>query len=295
MRNPFNWTGNKYRYLKDINELVGGKYHNIYEPFMGSGNIIVNIDSKAETYIGSDIIPLLPNLYSVIKVQTKDFSLQELNVIVNNWKDFSDKKNYYDFRDYWNKKYLSNNYDRDFIYETILLLKMCSNSMVRFNRKKGYFNQGFRGVGKGKDVFFSETTKKNIVKSLNSFKSNLISRELQFNTKDYKEVLKLPAEGDLVILDPPYILSEGIYDTDFTREDDDAIFEFLRNTKADFILFNYLHSGDRENTELKDFIEKENLSYKIISEKNGTGQGRTGSKSVSEVMIYKLSKVKKEE
>ena len=41
-------------------------------------------------------------------------------------------------------------HDKDFIYETVILLKMCSNSMVRFNATKGYFNQGFRGISKGK-------------------------------------------------------------------------------------------------------------------------------------------------
>ena len=233
-KNPFNWVGNKYKYVKNINEIIKGKYENVYDVFMGSGNIIVNLDCSANLFIGNDIIPLLPNLYNVIKKQEK-FTKVELDEIINKWR-FTDKTHYYDFRDHWNKKYLFDNYDRKFIYETILLLKMCSNSMVRFNRKHGYFNQGFRGISKGRKEFFTPMAKDKIVRELNDFRTKLQENTFEFHNKDFKDLLLLVNKGDLVLLDPPYILSEGMYGADFTKEDDQYIFDFLSTTEADRVV-----------------------------------------------------------
>lgn len=286
-RNPFNWVGNKYKHMDKINMLVrGNEYKNIYDVFMGSGNILVNLDCSADHYVGNDVIPLLPNLYKSIKDK---FTLKEMQDILNKWDNFKDKSNYYDFRDYWNVKYLGGQYDKEFIYETILLLKMCSNSMVRFNRKEGYFNQGFRGLGGGKLEFFSPLAKNNIVKSLNDFSDKLKRNEYTFKNEDFKEILKLVKEDDLVILDPPYILSNGMYGTDFTEVDDNHILSFLKSTKADFILFNYLSSGDRVNQALVDFID-ETMNIEIISNKDLTGQGRNNAKEIQEVMISRITK-----
>lgn len=286
MKNPFNWAGNKYKYMKNINSVIKDEYEVVYDVFMGSGNIVANIDCSADLFIGNDIIPLLPNLYNSIIKETRDFELKEFENIIEEWSRFSDKKFYYSFRDHWNSKYLSNNYDREFIYETVMLLKMCSNSMVRFNKTKGYFNQGFRGLGGNKTEFFTEIAKKRIIKELNSFKAKLQNRKFEFQNRDFKQLLNEVSEDDLVILDPPYILSEGMYGADFSKEDDQFILDFLENTKADFVLFNYLESGDRVNTALKSFLKNnEDLYVEVISEINATGQSRKNLKKVCEVMI----------
>lgn len=289
MRSPFNWVGNKFKHMEKVNAIIKGKdYNAVYDVFMGSGNILVNLDCKADSFVGNDLTPLLPNIYKEIKGQ---FTLEELELIIKKWNNFSDKKDYYSFRDYWNVKYLGNNYDREFIYETILLLKMCSNSMVRFNRKEGYFNQGFRGLAKGKQEFFTDTAKNNIVKALNNFSSHLSTKSLEFKTKDFKEVLSLAGKDDLIILDPPYLLSTSMYGADFTEKQDNYIYEFLEQTKADFILFNYLENGNNVNLGLQKFIKDNNVNVKVISESDSAGQGKLkGSKSIKEVMVYRVSK-----
>ncbi len=285
-KNPFNWVGNKYKYVKNINEIIKGKYENVYDVFMGSGNIIVNLDCSANLFIGNDIIPLLPNLYNVIKKQEK-FTKVELDEIINKWK-FTDKAHYYYFRDHWNKKYLFDNYDRKFIYETILLLKMCSNSMVRFNRKHRYFNQGFRGISKGRKEFFTPMAKDKIVRELNDFRTKLQENTFEFHNKDFKDLLLLVNKGDLVLLDPPYILSEGMYGADFTKEDDQYIFDFLSTTEADFVYFNYLESGDEINKELQEFLDKEDFNVEVISERSATGQNKKNVKSICEIMVSNM-------
>ncbi|GEM_PF-2524109 len=289
IKSPFNWVGNKYKHLDKINEIVRGReYERVIEPFMGTGNILLNISTPAELYIGNDNIPLVPKLYSFMRDNDFNYSFNDLEVIIESWNYFSDKDDYYVFRNYWNSKYSNNVYDKDFIYETALLLKMCSNSMVRFNRK-GEFNQGFRGLAKGKTKFFSDTMKINIIEQLNTLSNRLKQKNYEFFTEDFKRILNNTSKNDLIILDPPYILRTDMYDTNFSEHDDDFIFNFLANTSGTFIYFNYLQSGEYYNKKLLYFIRHYPPLYMDkISTKTLTGQGRQGTKEVVEIMLSNI-------
>ena len=172
IKSPLNWVGNKYKYIDIINELVKGKeYEEIIDLFMGSGNVILNIDTKSNCYIGNDKNKLVPNLFTTIRKLDEDYNLEEFNKILDKWNYFREKDNYYAFREYWNKKYFADEFDKDFIYETVMLLKMCSNSMVRFNQQ-GVFNQGFRGLSAKEEIdgFFAETMKELCIDGLNDIR-----------------------------------------------------------------------------------------------------------------------------
>ena len=182
MKSPFNWVGNKYKYIGTINDLVRDKkYNDVVDCFMGSGNILLNLECTANRFIGNDKNRLLPYIYERIRV-IDNFNIHQIEIILNQWNRFSSKEDYYNFREYWNKKYKNNRFDDAFIYETALLLKMCSNSMVRFN-SKGEFNQGFRGLGK-KTEFFTDTMKKIIVNGLNDLNIELNKNNYEFFTED---------------------------------------------------------------------------------------------------------------
>lgn len=290
-KSPCNWVGNKYKHLNKVNEIVGGReYRYVIEPFMGSGNILLNINTPATKYIGGDNIPLVPKLYSYMQENKHEYTQKEFEDILRAWHYFSDKEDYYAFRSYWNSKYTNNVYDKNFAYETIALLKMCSNSMVRFN-KNGEFNQGFRGLAKGKTEFFSERMKNNITEQLNTLSTILNQRNYSFLVNDFKDTLKLVSQDDLIVLDPPYIMRTDMYDTNFSKEDDEYLLEFLANTKSDFLYFNYLESGGVVNKKINDlfgstkhkFLRIENINNKTLS-----GQGRKGTKEVKEVIITNI-------
>lgn len=284
MKSPFNWVGNKYKYIEIINDLVRDKkYNDVVDCFMGSGNILLNLECTANRFIGNDKNRLLPYIYERIRI-IDSFNIHQIEITLNQWNRFSSKEDYYSFREYWNKKYKNNRFDDAFIYETALLLKMCSNSMVRFN-SKGEFNQGFRGLGK-KTEFFTDTMKKIIVNGLNDLNIELNKNNYEFFTEDILNIS--PNEKDLFILDPPYILMDEMYNVDFSKKHNDYLLTLLDGNKCDFIYFNYLERDGVMYKELNDIINKNDYQVIELSNTTGTGQNRKGVKSVKEVLITNI-------
>ena len=287
MKSPFNYVGNKYNYMNIINQLVKNKkYENIYDLFMGTGNILLNIDVNYTKKIGVDILPLLPKIYNFIIINKIDISINDFKNIIKYNNYFSDKMDYYNFRDNWNKKYFNNEIDKFFIIETILLFKMCSNSMVRFNNK-GEFNQGFRGIAKNKSQFFEENTIENIYNKTNDFINSLYNKNYIFKNDDFKNIeIK---ENSLLILDPPYKLMNAVYGINFTKEDDNYLLNLISNTKNDFIYFNYLNKGNNTFEELNDVIKKNNFNIITINNKAINGQGRNNTANdINEILVTNI-------
>lgn len=288
IKSPFNWVGNKYKYIDLINDLLKGKsYKNVVDLFMGSGNITLNLDVNADKFIGNDKIRLIPSIYKEIANNKYRYSLKDVESILEKFNRFSNKEDYYIFRDYWNNKYLNNIIDREFIIETILLLKMCSNSMVRFNPRKGYFNQGFRGLGK-KQEFFTETMKNMCVEHVNDLGERLECSDFEFLNIDFLKYNDF-GEENLIILDPPYILRSDVYDTDWNKEHESKLNSLISSTKNDFIYFNYLERDGVINKELENIIKDSNLKVIEINNKTKAGQARNKSETeVKEVLITNI-------
>lgn len=286
IKSPINWVGNKYKYLDIINELIKDKEYNLaIDLFMGSGNVILNLDCKARLFVGNDKQKLVPKLYTELPKYI--YSLDDLKTILNKFNNFSHKDDYYTFRDYWNEKFLNDNFDKDFIIETVLLTKMCSNSMVRFNPKKGYFNQGFRGLGKKKE-FFTESMKELVIKGLNDLKEKLSNDKYYFINIDFKDYSDR-GNDNLLILDPPYVLRADMYDTDFTKELDDKLLNLIATTENDFVYFNYLVRDGKEHIELKNIIDEKGFKVIDINDKTLAGQGRSkNTREVREVIVTNI-------
>ena len=286
MKTPFNWVGNKYNYMNQINEIVKYKhYNNVIDMFMGSGNISLNINCDYNNIIANDKTKLLPILYKTIKECDKSFSMDDLENIINEWNRFSDKQDYYEFRKHWNIKYISDIFDDNFIIETALLLKMCSNSMVRFN-KSGEFNQGFRGLG-SKTEFFADSMKQLVINGLTDLQFELNSRDIQFIVGDALD-LKYN-EDDLLIIDPPYILRQDMYTLDFTETHDLKLIDIIKHQPVDFIYFNYIERDNIIHSELHDVLISDN-TLRVIELSNSTksGQGAKSTKNIKEVLITNI-------
>ena len=283
----FNWVGNKWKYRQYI-ERYAVNFDIIVDPMMGSGNILTYL-GKTKNIIGNDIIPLMPNIYNNKNVF--DVSIQVFKDIIDKW-SFTDKKHYYEFREYWNKKYINNNYDKKFLVETFLLLKMCSNSMVRFNNK-GRFNQGFRGIGGDtKKSFFSYKQLENFSTCLEEW-VNISYKTAYFFNMDVLDFLNKFINKDMsktiFIFDPPYLLESGVYNINsYTNKKEKSIFNFIIDNNINFIFFNFLSKNKCTHLKFKDFIENNKLDIITLKEKTATGQNRHGTSNIREVLITNL-------
>jgi site-specific DNA-adenine methylase len=285
MKSPFNWVGNKYKFIDQINEKVKNKkYDMVVDLFMGSGNIILNLECESRLWIGNDYQRLIPMVFSRMMGEPL-FGKDEIDSILLANGRFSTKESYYNFREHWNKKYLANAFDRDFILETALLLKMCSNSMVRFNGD-GVFNQGFRGLGNDTE-FFKQSMLDGVLEQINLLLVYLKGKKFKFISKNFTEYKEQESSNRLLILDPPYSLGDkGVYNIDFSKEKSDQLLNLISNTKNDFIYFNYLEHGDFEFSELKQLIKEKNFNVQDIGDNNvSAGQGGKIKKYVKEVMV----------
>lgn len=289
---PFNWAGNKVDYMDYVNNMLyGRKYKRAIDIFMGSGNMIMNMNVKADELIGNDIIPLMPLILSYMRDNPQDYKYKEIKEIDDMW-GFTCSENYYAFREYWNKRYIAEDIDKQFIYETVMLLKMCNNSLVRFNQK-GEFNQGFRGIAWNNKIgkFFTDSNLKRIPVELNSLGKKLQKRTHSFYNKDYKELLQNDihlGKDDLLLLDPPYILNNtSTYDGTYSENDEKELLDFIGGLESDFILFNYLFNVDRSHTGLIELVEKK--GYKVISLRTrGKLKSLSTGAKVNEVLITNI-------
>lgn len=289
IKSPYNWVGNKYKYINIINDLISNKYYDyVIDLFMGSGNILFNINN-CNNYIGNDIIKLLPNIYDKLSINNYQYTINDFNNIINKYNNISNKLDYYNFRKYWNNKYINNIFDKLFILETIILLKMCSNSMVRFN-SHGLFNQGFRNIDKNKKCFFSELTKTNIINQINSF-SKYIDNKYRFLNLDYINI-KNNYKNSLYIIDPPYQLCNGFYNCNFSNKHVNYLYNLLDNiiyTNNKFIYFNYLQKDNIINNQLNEYINShKQLNLIKINNKTKSGQNRINTKIVNEILLTNI-------
>jgi len=278
-----NWVGNKIKYIEQIKSLTKD-FKIVADGMMGSGNVLIEL-AKTHEIIGNDCIKLMPAIYN----NFDNFEISENGFfdILNQWNCFEEKEYYYKFRDYWNKKYLENRFNSLFLLETFLLLKMCSNSMVRFN-SKGEFNQGFRGCNgpffKNPQVFKRWTDELiNIAlilkKSTTSFYTSNINYFLRLN--EFKDL-----RHTVFIFDPPYVLANGMYSNTFTEETERDLIFNIQNKKLNFIYFNFEERERIVNGQIRDFAKQ----YKVIplNSKSAVGQNRKKTSNVKEILITNI-------
>lgn len=290
-RVPFNWVGNKLKYTYFLNSfLVNKKYDRVIDLFMGSGNLLLNLECKTNSYIGNDLLKLMPNIYNYIKNNDIVFEKKGLQDVINRW-EFIKKDDYYRFRDYWNERYISDDIDISFICETVLLLKLCKNSIVRFN-KKGEFNQGFRGFSVQGKGCFNGVDLNVYIKELNNIKRKFNKNDFYFYNKDFRlliEELSPLNKNDLLLADPPYLLSnKEVYGGDFDDKDDYDLLNILCNCGCDFLLFNYLENGGYKHNALIDFVEKNNLRVISLSNNCTLNSGCNLNKKLNEVLVTNI-------
>lgn len=266
------WAGGKRQLLLQIHEFLPEKYNDYYEPFVGAGAVL--LDLQPETAIINDYNDELINVYNVIKSNIEEL-IASLKTHIN------DEEYFYKIRelDRINNFVQLNNVQRAsrFIY----LNKTAFNGLYRVN-KSGYFNVPF-GRYKNPMIINEEGLRK-----LNYY---LNANKITILNDDFEEAVKLAKAEDFVYFDPPYdplnvTSSFTSYNKDgFNREDQIRLFKvfseldkrgcyvMLSNSATDFI---------------KDLYNEYNVN--IVSAKRNINSKGAKRGAIDEVLITNYGK-----
>ncbi|MDD2475149.1 MAG: DNA adenine methylase [Dysgonamonadaceae bacterium] len=183
---PFlKWVGGKRQLMPTIKELIPKTYSFYYEPFVGGGAVLFEIQPKKAVI--NDLNPELINTYNVIKINPEEL--------------IEDLKTHLNTADYF---YNIRSLDRQDGYEklsdikkasrVIYLNKTCYNGLYRVNNS-GEFNTPFGGYKNPKIV--NDITIRAVSKYLNL-------NEIAILNESYDRAVRNISEGAFVYFDPPY-------------------------------------------------------------------------------------------
>lgn len=185
---PFvKWAGGKRQLIPQIRERMPKQYNNYYEPFVGGGAVIFELQPEAA--IINDINRALINAYQMICNHPQEF-LQEINRLdTEMWED--GKKYYYSLREHYNDKLMKSEFDVELAALFVFINKHCFNGLYRVNGK-GLFNVPYNNSRR------SSVDEKSIMEISEFLKDVIII------SGDFEVACEGAGEGDFVFIDSPY-------------------------------------------------------------------------------------------
>lgn len=180
------WLGGKRQLLNEINKYVPKNFTTYYEPFLGGGAVLFELQPKKA--IINDINSELMNIYQVIKNDVEEL-ITDLKRHQNN------KEYFYKLRELdRDKEDFKNLNPIERASRVIYLNKTCYNGLFRVN-KSGEFNAPF-GNYKNPNIV-NEVTLRAV--------SNYFNKaQVSFTCSDFEDILRNTRKGAFVYLDPPY-------------------------------------------------------------------------------------------
>ena len=258
-RSPLFYVGDKYKLVREIRTHFPQHIHRLIEPFVGGGSVMMNVDADGyllndidsyviglhrmlQRYIGREQ-EFVNALYAIIDEYGLSLSLRS-DVVPQDLKTAYPKTYYarYNKAGYLRMKadfISSGQHDMLRLY---LLLIYGFNHMLRFNGK-GLFNLP---VG---NVDFNQ----NVQDALADYFRLLGQKQVAWYNEDYRQFLGDIdyLEGDLVYLDPPYLITFSEYNKLWNEDTERDLLTLLDNLKARgvrFAISNVTHYRGRINT-----------------------------------------------
>lgn len=186
---PFiKWAGGKRQLLSKLSQLIPADYNNYYEPFIGGGALLMDLQPRKATI--NDINSELINVYNQIK-NNVFLLIEELLFLDNNISQIDPSSYYYEMRELYNKSILEDIKNEKTAALFIFLNKHCFNGLYRVN-SKGLFNVPYNNsIG----ISFS---KENLLELSKYFKNVSILNQ------DFEKVCNKAKRKDLIFFDSPY-------------------------------------------------------------------------------------------
>lgn len=298
IKSPFNYTGGKYKLLKQILPLFPNKTDLFIDLFSGGCNVGINVNSANKKFI--DFNSRLIELLNVFKEFEIDTVLSGIESIIKAY-GLSDSSSFgYDYfgcvssdglTDYNRQKFLnlrndynSMQYENQSFKKNIMLYTLIVfgfNNQIRFNQK-GSFN-----IPVGKRDFNSK-----IRNNLIAFLKNIKGSKVEFINADFKSLTVDDFKGAFVYADPPYLITNAAYNEQggWTENCEYQLYKLLdslNKNKISFALSNVIENKGIKNTILENWII--NNDYKIhyldMNYNNSNYQIKDRSQKTVEVLI----------
>lgn len=235
VRSPLFYVGDKYKLVREIKKHLPTTIERLIEPFVGGGSVFLNVD--ADKYLLNDIDSMVisihhmlcsysdmekeffKNLFSIIDSYGLSLSYRENNIPYELRKNYPktyfakyNKEAYGKLRNDFNSEGCKN------VLKLYTLLIYGFNHMLRFN-SKGIFNLP---VG---DVDFNKNTHDALVDYFRLTRT----KNTEWFSKDFRTFLNEIdyCEGDVVYLDPPYLITSSEYNKLWNEDTEICLLEIL--------------------------------------------------------------------
>ena len=295
IKSCLNYTGGKYRILKQLCPLFPQNITSFVDLFTGGANVALNI--KAENIYCYDNNRPLIDLFNFIKNEAIGEIEKGIERLIDIYELSDSSKNGYGFYGcdssiglgkYNKLKYLKlredfnqSNYD-DFskclYFYTLIIFGF--NNQIRFN-KKGEFNIP---VGK-RD--FNDRVRNN----LRLFSKTIKNKDIKFECSDFRNVkIDKLDESSFLYADPPYLITLASYNEQdgWTEKDEmDLLYmlDWLDSQNIKFALSNVLENKGKINYLLIEWAKKYNINYINFNYNNSNYQIKNRKQKTVEVLI----------
>ena len=252
-KSPFNYIGNKYRVLEQIQIWFPKEINTMVDLFCGGCDVIINTEAKQK--YANDINFFLIDILKKFQELGTD-SLEYIDNTIEKWKLSKENENaFIAFRSYYNQT--RNPLD------LFVLLCYSFNYQLRLN-KDHEFNNSF---GRNRSSFNGKI-RNNLVQMLP------LVKDIRFSSFDFLEYnYSILQEGDFLYVDPPYLLTCGVYNDGkrgfrgWSNADEIALYRIINRLSkrgVRFALSNVLEHNGKRNQILEDWIEQNQYSVHYI-------------------------------
>lgn len=276
IKSPINYSGSKYRLLKQLIPLFPKDIDTFVDLFCGACNVGINIE--ANKIICNDLIYYIPQLFNVWKEKSLDDINNYIDSQIENFNLSSENQNeFLEFRKHYNE---SKN-----IEDLFILICYSFNYQMRFNNNHQY-NSSF-----GKTA---STMNDNIRNNINIFVNTIHNKNINFISNDFRKVkIDKLKKNDFLYCDPPYLISGAVYQdgkrgfNGWNQKDDDdllSILDVANDNKIKFALSNMIYSKGKSNDKLIEWSRKYQINY-LNANYNGSNYQRVDNCKDIEVLI----------
>lgn len=277
IKSPLNYTGGKYKLLKQILPLFPVSINTFVDLFCGGGDIFANV--TANKIVANDLNTNVIDIYKILQNQSINEILDYIEHNISTYElTIQNTEGYNKFRENYNN-------GQKHPLDLFTLICYSFNHQIRFNNK-GEFNMPF---GKERS-YFNQNIKQNLI----SFHNSIHEKTIAFTTNSF-EALKPEklSTCDFVYCDPPYLITCASYNEkdSWTEKEEVKLYSLLDSLNEHNIKFglsNVFTNKGKTNDILCEWSQKYTTYHLSHSYSNCSYHGTNKEMKTDEVYITNL-------